>query len=97
MTSTNPLTEAQRIADTLGVVLGAASCSEQVTEQRLDSAATKLRQLVLATANDGADAEVAYERFSAAVEAGQTAAEMGKIDPEDAAAALTEMEEQLAP
>jgi hypothetical protein len=97
MTSANPLTEAQRIADTLGVVLGAASCSEQVTEQRLDSAATKLRQLVLATANDGADAEVAYERFSVAVEAGQTAAEMGKIDPEDAVAALTEMEEQLAP
>src|SRR5262249_26773008 len=96
MTSVKPLSEAESIAETLGVILGAASCCEQVTEERLTSVAPKLRQLLSATANDRADAEAANERFSAAVDAGRTAAEAGKIDPEDAEAALCEMEEQLS-
>jgi predicted metal-dependent HD superfamily phosphohydrolase len=96
MTSIKQLTEAERIAETLGVIVGAASCCEQVTEERLDSVVPKLRQLVLATANDGADAEAADERFSVALDAGRTAAESGKIDPEDAEAALSEMEVQLS-
>jgi hypothetical protein len=32
MASTNRITEAQQMAQTLGVVVGAASCCEQVTE-----------------------------------------------------------------
>ena len=32
MTSTNRMTDAQRMAQTLGVIIGAASCCEQVAE-----------------------------------------------------------------
>jgi hypothetical protein len=96
MTSIHHLTEAERIAKTLGVIIGAASCCEEVTEERLSSVLTKLRQLVLATANDGTDAEVSDERFSTAIDAGRTAAESGKIDPEDAENALREMGAELS-
>ncbi len=95
MTSTNRMTEAQRVAQTLGVVIGAASCCEQVTEERVASVAVKLRQLVSAAAGDLADAEAANEQFSAALDAGKTAAEGGKIDPEQAEAALVELEAEL--
>jgi hypothetical protein len=37
----------------------------------------------------------ANAQFSAALEVGKTAVEIGKIDPEDAEAALTELEQQL--
>jgi thiazole synthase ThiGH ThiG subunit len=96
MSAVDKLTEAERLAETLGVIIGAASCCEEVTEERLDSVVTKLRPLVLATANDGADAASANERFSVAIDAGRTAAESGQIDPEDAEAALCEMEAQLS-
>ena len=96
MTSTDRMTDAQRMAQTLGVVIGAASCCEQVTEERVTSVAVKLKQLVSATAEDMADAEAANERFSAALEAGKTAAESGRIDPERAEAALVELEEELS-
>jgi hypothetical protein len=35
MASNNRATEAQRLAQTLGIVVGAASCCEQVTEERV--------------------------------------------------------------
>jgi hypothetical protein len=92
----NELTEAERLAETLGLILGAASCCEEVTEERLNSLVPQLQRLVLVTADDRADAEAANERFSVAIDAGRTAAENGKIDPEDAEAALTEVETQLA-
>jgi len=97
MTSTNRMTEAQRIAQTLGVVIGAASCCEEVTEERVTAVAAKLKQLVSATAEDVADAEAASEQFAAALEVGKTktAAESGRIDPEQAEAALVELEEEL--
>ena len=96
MASTNRITEAQQMAQTFGVVVGAASFCEQVTEERVNSVAAKLRQLVLATADDTADAREANEQFSAALEAGKTAVEIGRIDPENAEAALTELEQQLS-
>ena len=96
MSAADKLSEAERLAETLGVIIGAASCCEEVTEERLDSIVTKLRPLVLATANDGSDADSANQRFSVAIDAGRTAAEDGKIDPEDAEAALREMEAQLS-
>jgi hypothetical protein len=73
-----------------------ASCCEQVTEERLDAVITKLRPLILTTANDSPDAQSANERFSVAIDAGRTAAESGKIDPEDAEEALREMETELS-
>ena len=53
MTSTNRMTDAQRMAQTLGVIIGAASCCEQVTEERVTTVAVKLKQLVSATAEEG--------------------------------------------
>jgi hypothetical protein len=95
MGSANRMTEAQQMAQTLGVVVGAASCCEQVTQERVTAVAEKLRQLVSATADDTADAYAANEQFSVALEAGKAAVEIGRIDPEHAEAALTELEQQL--
>ena len=78
MASSNRITETQQMAQTLGIVVGAASCCEQVTEERVNSVAVKLRQLVSATADDTDDADAANEQFSAALEA-------GKIEPADRA------------
>jgi len=96
MAAINQLTQAERIAETFGVVLGAASQCEQVTEERLNSVAAKAHDAVMATANDDADAESADELFSAALEAGRTAAENGKVDPESVEIALSEMEQRLS-
>ena len=96
MSATNKLSEAERLAETLGAIIGAASCCEQVTEERLDAVITKLRPLILATANDGPDAKSANERFSVAIDAGRTAAASGKIDPANAEEALREMETELS-
>jgi len=95
MASINRATEAQRLAETLGIVVGAASCCEQVTEERVNAVATKLRELVSATADDAADADSANEQFAVALETGKAAVEIGRIDPEHAEAALTELEQQL--
>ena len=96
MASSNHTTEAQQMAHTLGIVVGAASCSEQVTDERVNSIAVKLRHLVSTTATDPADADAANEQFSEAVEAGIMAVESGKIDPEHAETALIELEQQLS-
>lgn len=96
MASSNRMTEAKQMAQTLGIVVGAASCCEEVTEERVNSVTTKLRQLVSTTADDTADADAADREFSAALEAGKTAVESGKIDPYHAEAALIELEQQLS-
>ena len=95
MASNNRATEAQQLAQTLGIVVGAASCCEQVTEERVNAVAAKLRELVSATADDAADADSASEQFAVALEAGKAEVEIGRIDPEQAEAALTELEQQL--
>jgi len=95
MASTNRPTEAQQMAQTLGVVIGAASRCEQVTEERVNAVSAKLRQLVSAAADDAVDADAANQQFSVALEAGKTAVEIGRIDPEHAEAALIEIEQQL--
>ena len=66
-----------------------------MTEERVNAVAEKLKELVSATAEDAADADAADEQFSAALEAGKAAVEIGRIDPEHAEAALTELEQQL--
>ena len=90
------MTDAQQIAQTVGIVVGAASCCEQVTEERVNAVAIKLRELVAATADDDSDADLANEQFSAALEEGKTAVESGRIDPEQVEAALNELEQRLA-
>ena len=89
------MTEAQQIAQTVGIVVGAASCCEQVTEERVNAVAVKLRDLVAMAADDDSDADLANEQFSAALEEGKTSVESGRIDPEQAEVALTELEQEL--
>ena len=96
MGSGNRMTEAQQIAQTAGIVVGAASCCEQVTEERINAVAVKLRELVAATADDDMDADLANEHFATALEMGKTAVESGRIDPERAEVALNELEEELS-
>jgi glutamate/tyrosine decarboxylase-like PLP-dependent enzyme len=95
MSSENRITDAMQIAQTVGIVVGAASCCEQVTEERVNAVAVKLREFVAATAADGLDADLANEQFSAALEVGKTAVETGRIDPEQAEAALNELEQKF--
>jgi len=95
MSSSNRMTEALQIAQTLGIVVGAASCCEQVTEERVNAVAVKLRDLVAAAADDDSGADLANEQFSAALKRGKTAVERERIDPEWAEVALKELEEEL--
>ena len=95
MNSRNRITEAQQIAETVGLIVGAASCCEQVLDERLKAVAVKMRELVAATADDETDADLANEQFNAAVEVGKTAVESGRIDPERAEVALNELEGEL--
>ena len=95
MNSRNQMTDAQQIAQTVGIVVGAASCCEQVTEERVNAVAVKLRDLVAAAADDDSDADLANEQFAAALKEGKTAVESGRIDPEQAEVALNELEQQL--
>src|SRR5258708_34349862 len=74
MASSNHTTEAQQMAHTLGIVVGAASCSEQVTDERVNSIAVKLRHLVSTTATDPTDADAPNEQFS---KPGETAIRAG--------------------
>ena len=96
MRSRNRITDAQQIAQTVGILVGAASCCEQVTEERVNAVAVKLRELVATTAEDDSDADLANEQFSAALEEGKTAVESGRIDPERAEVALNELEQKLS-
>jgi len=96
MASSNRMTEAKQMAQTLGIVVGAASCCEEVAEERVNSVTVKLRRLVSAAADDTSDADAADQEFSAALEVGKTAVETGKIDPHYAEVALVELEQQLA-
>ena len=96
MGSGNRMTESQQIAQTLGIVVGAAACCEQVTEERVNAIAVKLRELVAATAEDDLDADLADEQFSAALEEGKTAVESGRIDPNRAEVDLNELEQKLS-
>ena len=96
MSSGNRMTDAQQIAQTVGMVVGAASCCEEVTEERINAVAVRLRELVAATAYDDTDADLANKQFSAALEVGKTAVESGRIDPEEAEGALNDLEQQLS-
>ena len=98
MSSKNRMTEVQQIAQTLGIIVGAASCCEDVTEERVNAVIVKLREHLAATADDDSDADLANEEFSAGLEAGKAAAESGRlrIDPEQAESALNEMEQKLS-
>jgi hypothetical protein len=96
MRSPKQLSRAERIAEMFGVVVGAASHCDGVSEERLTSLAVKMKQVVLTASSDLADAAAADARFSVAIEVGIAAAENGNIDLDAAENALDEVEEELS-
>lgn len=89
------LSDAELMARTFGVVLGAASCSEQVSNERLDATADKMKTALSLVADSGRQAEAAHERFSAAVVAGRRAVRSGAIEDWAAENALRQIEDDL--
>ncbi|MBV9553062.1 MAG: hypothetical protein JO032_09750 [Alphaproteobacteria bacterium] len=87
--------DAELMARTFGVVLGAASCNDDVSNARLDATAAKMKAVLTAAADDPRDAETACERFSAAVVAGRRAAQAGSIEDWAAENALQQIEADL--
>jgi hypothetical protein len=95
MTELKRPTDAEKIAETFGIVLGAASQSRTADDERLSSLADKMTQVVSTIAADEGDAEAAQKRFFAAVEVGRTAAEDGRIDPRMTETALNQIEQEI--
>ncbi len=95
MTEFTQLSDAEKIAETFGIVLGAASQHRGTDDERINSITTKVKDIVSATAADEIEAEVAEERFFAAMEAGRAAAENGRIDPQATESALDELEAKI--
>jgi hypothetical protein len=52
MSSLNRMTETRQIAPNVGIIVGAASCCEQVTEERVNTIAVRLREHLGAMADD---------------------------------------------
>lgn len=90
------LSEAERIAEMLGVVVGAASHCPSVSAERITSLAVKVKDLVRTASKGDAEAEAADARFQWAMEVGRSAVADGSIDTETAETALDDVEEQLA-
>jgi hypothetical protein len=89
------LTQAEMMAQTFGMVLGAASCSDEVSNARLDAVADKMKTVLTVAADNGRDAETACARFSAAVVAGRRAVQRGAIEDWAAETALRKIEDDL--
>jgi hypothetical protein len=88
-------THAEMMAQTFGIVLGAASCSDHVSNARLDTAAQKIKTVLSVAAGNEHDADAAVDRFSAAVVAGRRAVKQGAIEEWAAETALRKMEDDL--
>jgi hypothetical protein len=88
-------TQAEAMARTFGMVLGAASCNDDVSNERLDAAAEKMKSVLAVTADSAEDAEAACDRFSAAIVAGRRAVKQGAIQDWAAETALRKIEDDL--
>ena len=95
MTSSTERTEAERTAEAVGVVIGAAYRCESISEERLHSVVDKARDVVMASAGDEAEAAAAVGCFTAAFDTGQAAVESGRIEPQQAERAFNELEHEL--
>ena len=95
MMSSNERTEAESMAEAVGVVIGAASTCDSISQERLHSTVEKARDVVMAAASDEADAAAAVGCFSAAFDTGRAAVESGRIDPQQAERAFSELEQKL--
>lgn len=95
MMSNTERTEAERTAEAVGVVIGAAFKCDSISEERLHSVVDKARDVVMAAAGDESEAAAAVGCFSAAFDTGKAAVETGKIKPEAAELAFRELEQEL--
>ena len=96
MTPESERTRAEDIAEAIGVVIGAASTCNGIGQERLQSTVDKAKDLVMAAARDEADAAAATARFSSGFEIGQAAVENGRVDPQQAENALSDLERELS-
>jgi hypothetical protein len=96
MTTANGRTRAERAAEALGVIVGAASRCESVNMDRLVSTSKKAREVLETAAGESADAVAVNDRFTAGLDIGQAAVDYGKIDPQEAEKALEDLEQTLS-
>ena len=89
-------TEIDIMAYNFGLVLGAASNGDDVSDERLDNIAKKIKVLLNEIAENRRNAEVACARFSAAIVTGRKAVRQGAIEEHAAEAALRQIELDLA-
>jgi hypothetical protein len=87
--------DAEMMARTFGMVLGAASCCDLVSHERLDATAEKMKTAFSAAAANGKEERAAQELFSAAVVAGRRAVRHGEIQDWAAENALRQIEHDL--
>jgi hypothetical protein len=88
-------TEAERTAEAVGVLIGAAYRCDSISEERLHSVVDKARDVVMAAAGNEAEAAAAVGCFTVAFDSGQAAVESGKIEPQQAERAFCELEQEL--
>lgn len=96
MMSDTERSEAERTAEAVGVVIGAAYRCDSISEERLHSVVDKARDVVMAAAGNEADAAAAVGCFTAAFDTGQAAVESGRLDPQAAEQAFRELEQELS-
>jgi hypothetical protein len=87
--------DAEMMARTFGMVLGAASCCDVVSNARLDATAEKMKTAFSAAAASGKEERAANEQFSASVVAGRRAVQHGEIQDWAAENALRQIEHDL--
>jgi hypothetical protein len=81
------------IAETIGIVVGAATCRRSLSEEQLCCIARRLSELL--SPSDATDAAAARGRLSAALAAGRNAVATGRIDADDVAAVLNKLKYRL--
>ncbi|HVH81027.1 MAG TPA: hypothetical protein VM782_16640 [Stellaceae bacterium] len=87
--------DAELMARTFGVVLGAASCHGVVSHERVDTVAGKMKSVLTVVAGNDREARAAYREFSSAIVAGRRAASEGEIQDWAAENALRQIEDDL--
>ena len=89
------LSDAELMARTFGVVLGAASCNGLVSHERVGTVAGQMKSVLTAVASNDREVRAAYAQFSTAIDAGRRAARDGEIQDWAAENALRQIEDDL--
>jgi hypothetical protein len=87
--------DTEMMARTFGFVLGAASCNDTVSHERLRAAAERMQSILAVAASSQVEEETACDRFSVSVVIGRRAVQSGEIEDWAAENALRQLEEDL--